>query len=181
MTDQPWPDIGAPLWYRSLYWRSGIGFVVFLALILTVQVVFLAWIVDRSLGTLPGRSPSKFAEMVAADVGSELTRSRQTNLERYVQHHYAQVSHSFFVLLTDGRLLTNGVRLLRGCSNSCATSFDGESGTSRRCKPFRPRIGRASIVVDGELVGLVAVPPKGPLIEAIGRFAPRLAFPVWSC
>jgi hypothetical protein len=109
MTDQPWPDIGAPLWYRGLYWRIGIGFVVFLALILTVQVVFLAWIVDRSLGTLPGRSPSKFAEMVAADVGSELTRSRQTNLERYVQHHYAQVSHSFFVLLTDGRLLTNGV------------------------------------------------------------------------
>jgi signal transduction histidine kinase len=40
--------------------------------------------------------------------------------------------------------------LPRGCSNSCATSFDGESGTSRRCSRSGPRVGRASIVVDGE-------------------------------
>src|SRR3979409_1324362 len=100
MTDQPSPHIGVPLWHRSLYWRVGLGFVVFLALILTVKFVFLVWMVDHSVGTLPDRSPSKFAEIVAADVGHRLARHQQTDLESYMRHKYAQVWHPFFLLLT---------------------------------------------------------------------------------
>jgi signal transduction histidine kinase len=175
MTDQPWPDIGTPRWYRSLYWRIGIGFVVFLALILTVQVVFLAWMVDRSVGTLPGRSPWKFAEIVAADVSSKLTRSQQTDLEQYLQRKYAQVSHPFFLLLTDGRLVTNGVQPAPLLQQFMRNELRRRLRNTWPPEPLRPRVGRASIVVDGAVVGLVAVPPKGPLIAAIGRFAPRLA------
>jgi signal transduction histidine kinase len=175
MTDQPWPDIGAPRWYRSLYWRIGIGFVVFLALILTVQVVFLAWMVDRSVGTLPGRSPWKFAETVAADVGSKLARNRSMDLERYVRHRYAHVSHPFFLILTDGRLLTNGVQPDPTMQEFLHNELRRRQRNVWPREPFRPRVGRASIVVDGAVGGLVAVPPRGPLIAAIGRFAPRLA------
>ena len=76
-------------WYRSLYWRTGMGFVVFLVLILTVQVVFLAWLVDRSVGTLPGRSPWNFADLVATDVGAKIARSHQADLESYLVAHAA--------------------------------------------------------------------------------------------
>jgi two-component system sensor histidine kinase BaeS len=148
--------------------------VAFLALILTVQIVFLAWMVDRSAGTLPGRSPSKFAEMVAADVGSRLTRSRTMDLERYLRRRYAHVSYPFFLLLTDGRLLTNGVQPDETLQQFMTNELRRRLRNVRPPLPFRPRIGRASIVVDGAVVGLVAVPPKGPLIAAIGRFAPRL-------
>ena len=139
----------------------------FLALILTVQIVFLAWMVDRSAGTLPGRSPSKFAEMVAADVGSRLTRSRTMDLERYLRRRYARVSHPFFVLLTDGRLLTNGVQPDETLQQFMTNELRRRLRNVWPPLPFRPRIGRASIVVDGAVVGLV----EGFRWSVLGRSA----------
>jgi hypothetical protein len=138
MTDQPWPDIGAPLWYRTLYWRIGIGFVVFLALILTVQVVFLAR--NRPFARYPARP---FAVEVRGDGGRRCRirahpKSTDESEERYVQHRYAQVSHPFFVLLTDGRLLTNGVLPAPGLQQFMRNELRRRIRNVSPLQPFRP-------------------------------------------
>ena len=166
----------SPRWYRSLSWRIGIGFVVFLALILAIHVVFLMWMIDRA--ALPGGSPQKFAEIVAADVGSRLARNRQTDLQQHIRRKYARYapeSHPFFLFLTDGRLITNGSQpdpsLLQFMGNELRRRLLNRWPAA----PLRPRVGRESIWVDDELVGLVAVPPTAPLTVLIGRFASGLA------
>ena len=43
-------------WYRSLYWRIGLGLVVFLALILAGQGLLFIYLTDRLAGSMPARS-----------------------------------------------------------------------------------------------------------------------------
>ena len=162
-------------WYRSLYWRIGVGFVLFLMLVLGVQAIFMVWMVGRSVATLPGGSSWNFAKLVAADVGSKLDIDRQLDLQAYVRRQYANVPHPLFVLMTDGRLVTTAAKpeavLLRFMHNELRRRVE------RRvlAEPPRPFVGRAPIIAGGELVGLVAVPPRAPLMVVISRFAPKLA------
>jgi signal transduction histidine kinase len=165
----------SPRWYRSLYWRIGIGFVVFLALVLGVQAVFLVWMVGRSAGTLPGGSSWNFAKIVAADVGSKMARDRHLDLQQYVSRKYARVPHPFFLLMTDGHLVTNAAQpeppLLQFMRNELRRRVQRKILP----EPPRPFVGRASIALDGNVVGLVAVPPRAGLLVVLGRFAPKLA------
>ena len=162
-------------WYRSLYWRIGIGFVLFLIMVLGVQAIFMVWMVGRSVETLPGGSSWNFAKLVAADVGSKLDVDRQLDLQAYVDRQYAHVPHPFFLLMTNGRLVTSAAKpktpLLQFMRNELRRRVERKVLT----EPPRPFVGRASIMAGGELVGLVAVPPKAPLMVVIGRFAPKLA------
>jgi signal transduction histidine kinase len=175
MKDGPSSDLAAPRWYRSLYWRTGIGFGVFLMLVLGVQIAFLVWMVRGSTTALPGGSSWRFARIVAADVQSRLASDRQLDLQQYVNRNYANVPHPFFVLMTDGRLITN-----RAAPNPPLQQFI-RNELGRRVSgrlpqdPVRPFVGRASIILDGRVAGLVVAPPRAPLLVVIGRFAPRLA------
>ena len=161
-------------WYRSLYWRIGIGFVLFLVVVVGVQASFMVWMVRRSVAALPGGSWN-FAKLVAADVGSRLDVDRQLDLQAYVQRQYAHVPHPFFLLMTDGRLVTTAATpeapLLQFMRNELRRRVQRKVLP----EPPRPFVGRASIVVGREVVGLVAVPPNAPLMVVISRFAPKLA------
>jgi signal transduction histidine kinase len=95
-------------WHRSLYWRIAIGFVLFLAAMLVVQAMLFVWVVARSGRTLPGQSPGRFSETVALDLADALGREPDLDVARYVRDQYAQVTHPFFVMLADGRLITSG-------------------------------------------------------------------------
>jgi two-component system OmpR family sensor kinase len=95
-------------WYHTLYWRFAIGFVVFLAAMLVVQAVLFTWVFARSGWTLPGQSPVRFAETVAADLAGALEREPGLDVTRYVHDQYARDTHPFFVMLTDGRVVTSG-------------------------------------------------------------------------
>src|SRR5450631_1024034 len=95
-------------WYRSLYWRIALGVVGFLAAMLIVQAVLFVWAVSQSGRSLPGQSPGRLAQTVALDLASVLERDPRVDLARYVHDQYAQYTHPFFVLLTDGKVITSG-------------------------------------------------------------------------
>jgi len=95
-------------WHKSLYWRIAIGFVLFLAAMLVVQAMLFVLVVARSGRTVPGQSPGRFSETVALDLGDALGREPDLDLARYVREQYAQVSHPFFVMMADGKLITSG-------------------------------------------------------------------------
>jgi signal transduction histidine kinase len=165
----------SPRWYQSLYWRISIGFVVFLTLVLSVHIAFIVWMVDRAAGPMPGGSAYKFAKMVADDVGSGLARHPQLDLQQHVRRRYAQVPHPFFLLMTDGRLVSSAAPPEPSLMQFMGNELRRRVQLQLPPEPIRPYIGRASIVVDGNVVGLVTVPPRAPLMVILGRFAPRLA------
>jgi signal transduction histidine kinase len=191
-------------WYKSLYLRIAVGIVAFLAAMLVVQAMLFVWAVSRSGRTLPGQSPGRLAQTVAADLASVLDRDPRTDLARYVRDQYAQYTHPFFVMMADGRVITSGnqaisgpllamarARLQRGPRREAERAdapsvprarFDGpdrperiERGDRLDRDPNAPRFVRpAPILVKGELAGIVVVPPQAPFGFLLGRFAPVL-------
>src|SRR2546423_10918180 len=94
--------------YRSLYWRIALGVVGFLAAMLVVQAMLFVWAVSQTGRSLPGQSPMRLGATVALDLANVLERDPQIDLTRYVHDQYAQYTHPFFVMLTDGRVITSG-------------------------------------------------------------------------
>lgn len=99
----------AQRWYRSLYWRIAVGSVAFLAAMLVVQAVSFVWVFSQSGRTLPDQSPGRYAQTVAFDVASALQRDPSVDVARYVHDQYAQGTHPFFIVMTDGRVITSGL------------------------------------------------------------------------
>src|SRR5262245_23178629 len=75
---------------------------------LVVQAVFFVWAVSQSGRSLPGQSPARLGATVALDLANLLERDPQADLTRYVHDQYAQYTHPFLVMLTDGRVITSG-------------------------------------------------------------------------
>jgi len=94
-------------WYRSFYWRIGLGFIFFLAATLAAQAIIGAWLVSRSAATLPSRAPANFAEIVARDLGQALASDPALDLQKYVDNEYAQVSYPIVVVMRDGRVVSS--------------------------------------------------------------------------
>ena len=186
-------------WYKSLYWRIAIGFVLFLAAMLVVQAVLYTWVVARSGRTLPGQSPSGFALTVANDLANTLERDPTIDIGRYVREQYAHVAHPFFVMLADGTVVNAGAgpitEALRRLAKARLRRRSERGGRPEpgRVDPGRPDSDRADpewterggpsfrfnrpvpIVVDGEIAGVVVVPPRAPFGFLLSRFAPTLA------
>ena len=59
-------------WYRSLYSKIAIGYVVLLALLLLVQTSLAVWMSGRMWGRA-SRTPAQLAEMVAQDLQTQLS------------------------------------------------------------------------------------------------------------
>jgi signal transduction histidine kinase len=95
-------------WYRSLYWRTALGVVGFLAAMLIVQAMLFVWAVSQTGRSLPGQSPARLGSTVALDLANLLERDPQADVQRYVHDQYAQYTHPFFVMLADGRVVTSG-------------------------------------------------------------------------
>jgi signal transduction histidine kinase len=96
-----------PRWYRSLYWRIGLGLFAFLALMLAAQGSLFLWMTDPIAGSMPAPNPRRLAVLVASDVGAALSEDASLDLEAYVQEQYQQVLQTFVVIMRDGRVLSN--------------------------------------------------------------------------
>ena len=94
-------------WYRSLYWRIAIGFMLSLAAMLVVQAVLFVWVASRSGPTMPGQPPDRFARTVAVEIAAALERDPALDLARYIREQYGRDTYPFVVLLADGRVLQN--------------------------------------------------------------------------
>jgi signal transduction histidine kinase len=94
-------------WYRSLYWRIGLGLLTFLALMLGAQGALFLWTTERIAGSMPASSPQRLADLVASDISAALDDSPTLDLEQYVREHYGNVFQAFVVLMRDGRTVSN--------------------------------------------------------------------------
>ena len=186
-------------WYRSLYWRIAVRIVAFLGVMLVVQAMLFVWAVSRYGRTLPGQSPGRLGQTVAMDLSSLLEREPQTDLARYLNEQYAEDTHPFFVAMADGRVIASGdqsipeplIAMARARLQRPAGREGGRPGPFGRPDRFdgpdRPRgfppgrdlggprtVRPFPIVVNGEMAGVVVVPPDAPFGFLLGRFAPML-------
>ena len=60
-----------PVWYRSLYWRVGLGFVAFLGLLLVTQALLFVWLASVTAGAFPAASGGRLAELIASDIRNQ--------------------------------------------------------------------------------------------------------------
>ena len=93
------------VWYKSLYWRIGFGFVATLAALLLVQGIVLLWLTDRIVGGF--RTPEQLVTLVAADLSSALTQDPQLQIDTYVRDHFRHIYRPFAVVMRDGRVASN--------------------------------------------------------------------------
>jgi signal transduction histidine kinase len=190
-------------WYRSLYWRIAIGFVLALAAMLVVQAVLFVWVLSRTGPTLPGQPPDRFAQTVALDLAQQLTRDPSGDISQYLSSQYGRDAHPFFVMMADGAMFSNGgpfpeplirdarARLARGPELERTPDPDVADGPARGRGPRRapdfggPPGGRGGpgfrpvrptpVIVNGQLAAVVVVPPQAPFGFLLGRYAPTLA------
>ena len=181
------------MWYRSLYWRIGIGFIAFLALLLLAQAALFVWLAGRTAGAFPTASNERLAELVAADIRDQLERDPAPDLGAHITREYRRVVLPFVVVMTDGRVFTNREgappQLLRNARARLARLTADPPFGGRRRRPPNARLGgrglgpgagsgrlESPIVVNGRLVGLVTVPPGRPSTMAVLRpLGPTLA------
>lgn len=170
-----------PAWYRSLYWRVGLGFVAFLAALLVAQALLFVWLTSRTAGAFPAASNDRLAELIASDIREELDADRSTDVGAHIAREFGRVVQPFVVVMTDGPAYSNRPTmppaLLRATRARLALmARSGEFRPRRRLRAAAAGRAEAPIVVGGELVGLVAVPPGRPApMAALQPLGPTLA------
>ena len=161
-------------WYRSFYWRIGIAFVAFVVVFLIVQGIILR----RTPRPVPFdlfRAPV-LAGQAADDVTDLLGRGQHADLSAHLKSRYplpeaGQVGWMVFLVLRDGSIFSSTAGPVPATVRLNALSAFGE----RRIVAgdgVLP-IATAPVLVDGRLVGLVAVLVRPPRPGGSGFGVPR--------
>jgi two-component system OmpR family sensor kinase len=184
-----------PEWYRSLYWRIAIGFVLFLAAMLAAQGGALVYLISR-MDVAPGPPSPELTRLIARDLSEALTADRRLDIEQFFRQEYegrtplAAIMKDGRVVSTDGTMPSNAlVTEIRARLNADPESFArGRGGRGRLGgpRPLRPqgaapprfgaqaarRAGPAGVVmVDGVPAGVVIAMPR----SALRQLGPTLA------
>src|SRR5215213_11510810 len=77
------PNTPSRSFARSLHWRIGFGFILFLAITLVLQVALFIWVAGETEGGMPERMGRDFAELVASEFESALARDPKLDLRAY--------------------------------------------------------------------------------------------------
>jgi len=135
-----------PAWYRSLYWRIGIGFVLFLAVVLAVQGGTLVYLISR-MEVGPGQTPPEVTRLVARDLSEALSTNPQLDIQPFLRQEY-EGRLPLAVIMKDGRVISTGdtppadelVREIRNRLNAVPETFmRGRGGRGRGMGPMGPR------------------------------------------
>ena len=184
-------------WYQSLYWRIGVGFVVFITAVLALQGGALVYLISR-MEVGPGRTPPEVTRLVARDLGEALTANPQLDIQSFLREEY-EGRVPLAAIMKDGRTISTGsamppddvVREIRSRLNASPESFArGRGGRGRGMgpRPARPEgsgfappprfgaLGRRAwpagvIFVDNLPAGVVVAMPVTPFRQ----LAPTLA------
>jgi signal transduction histidine kinase len=92
-------------WYRSLYWRIALGFIVLLAVLLVAQAASFVWIAVQTEGGQPERVGQDFAELVATDFESALAQDPSLDLRQYATRRLAEFHRPAFVVFQGGTVI----------------------------------------------------------------------------
>ncbi len=171
MSEDPAPA-RTRVWYRSLYWRIGFGFIALLAGLLLAQAALFLWLTGRFAESPVGRSTQELADFVARELSGELTVRPDLDLESFVREEFKTVRRTFFVAMKDGRRAAHVTQQ----SKAPPGPPPGPSrGRGRGGRGGPPGTSWSPIVVNGVEVGIVSVPPSPPVFIAIQEFGPTLA------
>ena len=184
-----------PTFGRSLYWRIGLGFILFLAIMLVLQAALFIWVAGETEGGMPERMGRDFAELVASEFEAELARNPQLDLRAFAEKRVNELHRPAVIMFADGSAVAppgtpipRGMRM-PGPMKRRGPPSDGERKMPRADREFgggpppdgpqrspfgSPRRGpvMAPIEHNGEVVAVVWIPPLTGLrrvAEAIGR------------
>jgi signal transduction histidine kinase len=159
-------------WYRSLYWRIGVSFVVFVLAVVVIQGVIFRYQMQRA--AIPSRSPNNIAAVVAADVGSAMAEQPGLDLQDYVAHQYGREMSRIYVVMKDGRTARNAAEPLDvEIQRSIGAALSGVNPVHGRDAPgVTGPVVTAPIQLGNELMGMVVLPPPplGGASREVGRF-----------
>ncbi len=187
-------------WYRSLYWRIAIGFVLFLGIMLAVQITLVLWLAARASDDVPGRSPYDLAALVASDLSATLAAEPGTDAGAFLRSRYGDMSRPVLFFDMKGKvsfsrpfdippplfdMATRRLQRRGGPPDPPPFRGGGPGGSGFGGGGFggggiggglgRRAAGFAPVLVEGQRAGIVVVPPYGPLPGLIREFGPGLA------
>src|SRR5687768_15536100 len=142
---------------RSLYWRIGLGFILFLAITLVLQVALFIYVAGTTEGGMPARMGRDFAELVAAEFEAALSRDPQLDLRQYAEQRVNELHRPAAIIFPDGSAVAPG-----GTQIPRNIRFPG---------PFRRRgpDGRRGRPPEGAMMGRTPFgsPRRGPVMAPI--------------
>ena len=161
-----------PRWYRSFYWRIAASFIALVIVVLVGQSLMFSVLLTRSQSAFAPGNPNALAMAVAAEVGAALAATPDESVEAAVQRAGAGARQAIHVLLKDGREASNGVAPLSPSIRAQAlAALSGQAHTPAAGDGPTGPVVTAPVQIDGELRGLVVLPPpppRGPFSE-VGR------------
>ena len=86
-------------WFRSLYWRIGLGFITLVAVLLLMQAASFVWIAAETEGGQPQRAAQDAADLIAADLEAALASDPALDLEATARARIDDASRPAFVVL----------------------------------------------------------------------------------
>jgi len=180
---------------RSLYWRIGLGFIFFLALMLGLQVALFIWVAGETEGGMPERMGRDFAELVANDFEAALQRDPKLDLRAYAERRMKELHRPAAIVFPDGTSVApEGTEVPRGMRfpgpfrrrgggpgdrGPAGPRFDGPppgfgGGQPRMFGPPRRGPVMAPIQFNDTIVAVVWVPP----LTGIRRIAETIGMPL---
>ena len=95
-------------WFRSLYSRIALGFVVLLAMLLLAQGLLFFWLTGRFDEASPqGRTSQQTADFIARELSDAISLNPNLDLEAFVRTEFHDVRRGFSVIMRDGRRAAN--------------------------------------------------------------------------
>jgi two-component system sensor histidine kinase BaeS len=177
---------------RSLYWRIGLGFILFLAITMVLQVLLFIWVAGEREGGMPERMGRDFADFVASEFEAELAANPQLDLRAYAERRIGELHRPAVIVFPDGSAVAPpGTPVPRNIRFPGPFRRRGGPGGDRRGPPPRPPDGEpmvprtpfgqprrgpviAPIEHNDQVVAMVWVPPlTGPR-----RIAEELGIPL---
>ena len=139
-----------PAWYRSLYWRIAIGFVLFLAAMLALQGGALVYLI-AGMEVAPGPPPPEVTRLIARELSEALTANPKLDIQQFFRQEY-EGRVPLVAIMKDGRVVTTHgprpsdgfVQDIRARLNADPDSFvRGRGGRGRAVgpRPMRPEGG----------------------------------------
>lgn len=94
-----------PVWYRSLYWRIGLGFVAFLLVVVAAQTGAVVWLISR-LEVAPGPPSPSVTRLIANELSQALTANPKLDLEQFFHQQYEE-RLPIVAVMRDGRVVSS--------------------------------------------------------------------------
>ena len=153
------------VWYRSLYWRIALGFVVLLATLLAAQGTVFLWLTGRMSEFLPGRSPQEYSQTIATDISNTLAEKPDIDLDEYLNSRYTGTYRSFVVVTRDARtIVSSRIPPPRMMTQAARERMYGEfrAGSSGAAGGGAGTAGTGAGTAAGTGANAAAAPPREP-------------------